>query len=97
MLNISKLSNGKVQVTNVDRENGGKVGISAALTDVFIVGSMELTLEVIPETLKLGGWRDGSVVKRTGCFSRGHDFSSQQPHGGSQLSIMESDAFFFYV
>jgi len=23
------------------------------------------------------GWRDGSVVKSTGCFSRGPEFSSQ--------------------
>jgi hypothetical protein len=29
------------------------------------------------------------------CFSRGPEFNSQQPHGGSQPSIMGSDAFFW--
>jgi hypothetical protein len=37
------------------------------------------------------GWRDGSVVKSTDCFSRGPQFKSQQPHGGSQPSVMGSD------
>jgi hypothetical protein len=43
------------------------------------------------------GWRDGSEVKSTDCFSRGPEFSSQQPHGGSQPSIVRSDAFFWCV
>jgi len=34
------------------------------------------------------GWRDGSVVKSSVCYSRGPEFSSQQPHGGSQPSVM---------
>jgi hypothetical protein len=33
------------------------------------------------------GWRDGSVVKSTGCFSRRPGFSSQLPHSCSQPSI----------
>ena len=33
------------------------------------------------------GWRDDSVVKNTGCSSRGPRFNSQYPHGGSQLSV----------
>jgi hypothetical protein len=37
---------------------------------------------------------DGSVVKSTDCSSRGPEFNSQQPHGGSQPSIMEFDALF---
>jgi hypothetical protein len=32
------------------------------------------------------------VVKSTDCFSRGPEFNSQQPHGGSQPSVMGSDA-----
>ena len=43
------------------------------------------------------GWRDGSVVKSTDCSSRGPEFNSQQPHGGSQPSVMESDALFWSV
>jgi hypothetical protein len=27
------------------------------------------------------------VVKSIGCSSRGPEFNSQQPHGGSQLSV----------
>jgi len=41
---------------------------------------------------EIGGWRDGSVVKSTDCSSRGPEFKSQQPHGGSQPSVMRSDA-----
>ena len=42
-------------------------------------------------------WRDGSVVKSTDYSSRGPEFKSQQPHGGSQPSIMRSDTFFWCV
>jgi hypothetical protein len=43
------------------------------------------------------GWRDDSVVKSTVCSSRGPEFISQQPHGGSQPSVIGSDALFWYV
>jgi hypothetical protein len=43
------------------------------------------------------GWRDGSVVKSADCSSKGAEFKSQQPHGGSQPSIMKSDALFWSV
>jgi hypothetical protein len=43
------------------------------------------------------GWRGGSVVKNTHCFSRGPEFNSQQPHGGSQPSVMGLDALFWCV
>jgi hypothetical protein len=42
-------------------------------------------------------WRDGSVVKITDCSSKGPEFNSQQPHGGSQTSVMGSDAFLWCV
>jgi hypothetical protein len=41
-----------------------------------------------------GGWRDGSAVKSTDCSSRGLEFKSQQPHGGSQPHVIGSDALF---
>jgi hypothetical protein len=41
------------------------------------------------------GWRDGSVIKSTYCSSEGPEFKSQQPHGGSQPSIMRYDALFW--
>jgi len=44
-----------------------------------------------------GGWRDGSVVKSTDCSSRGPEFKSQQPRGGSQPSVMGYDALFWCV
>jgi hypothetical protein len=37
-------------------------------------------------SLILGGWRDGSAVKSTDCFSEGPEFKSQQPHVGLQPS-----------
>jgi hypothetical protein len=33
-------------------------------------------------------WQDVSAVKSIGCSSRGPEFNSQQPHGGSQTSVM---------
>jgi hypothetical protein len=44
-----------------------------------------------------GGWSDGSVVKSTDGSSRGPEFNSQQPHGGSQPSVKGSDALFWCV
>jgi hypothetical protein len=54
---------------------------------------------IIPyaQEAEAGGWRDGSAVKSTDCSFRGPKFKSQQPHGGSQLSVMRSDAFFWSV
>jgi hypothetical protein len=43
------------------------------------------------------GQRDGSAVKSTDCSTEGPEFNSQQPHGGSQPSIMRSDALFWCV
>jgi hypothetical protein len=39
-------------------------------------------------------WKNGSVVKSTDCSSRGPEFISQQPYGGSQPSVVEPDALF---
>jgi hypothetical protein len=47
--------------------------------------------------LRVGGWRDGPAVKSTDCSSRGPEFNSQQPHGGSQPSAMGSNALFWCV
>jgi len=43
------------------------------------------------------GWRDGSEVKSIDCSPRGPEFNSQQPHGGSQPSVMGSDALFWCI
>jgi hypothetical protein len=40
------------------------------------------------------GQRDSSAVKSTDCSTRGPEFNSQQPHGGSQPSLVGSDALF---
>jgi hypothetical protein len=38
--------------------------------------------------IKTQVWRDGSAVKSTDCSSRGPEFNSQKPHGGSQPAVM---------
>jgi hypothetical protein len=38
----------------------------------------------------IGGWRDGSAVKSADCSSKGPEFKSQQPHGGSQPSVTKN-------
>jgi hypothetical protein len=45
--------------------------------------------------LKTWGWRDGSVARSTDCSSRGPEFNSQKPHGGSQPSATGSYAPFW--
>ncbi|KAM7331541.1 hypothetical protein ACRRTK_008249 [Alexandromys fortis] len=42
-----------------------------------------------------GSWRDGSEVKSIACSSKGPEFNSQQPHGGSQPSVKRSGALFW--
>jgi hypothetical protein len=42
-------------------------------------------------------WSDGSMVKSTDCSSKGPEFNSQQPRGGSQPSVMGSNALFWCV
>jgi hypothetical protein len=45
----------------------------------------------------ISGWRDDPVVKSTDCSSRGPEFNSQQPHGGSQPSVIGYNALFWCV
>jgi len=72
-------------------------------TDIHTVMHMDTknVLEVnghcLLQKLLRGGWRDGSVVKSTDCSSRGPEFNSQQPHGGSQPSVMGSNTLFWCV
>jgi hypothetical protein len=40
---------------------------------------------------------DGSAVKSTDCSFESPEFKSQQPHGGSQPSVLRSDALFWCV
>jgi len=47
------------------------------------------------QELGVEGAGDGAVVKSTDCSSRGPEFNSQQPHGGSQPSVMESNVLFW--
>jgi hypothetical protein len=42
-------------------------------------------------------WWDGSAGKSADCSSKGPEFKSQQPHGGSQSSVTKSDAAFWSV
>jgi hypothetical protein len=41
---------------------------------------------------KQRGYRGGSASQSTDCFSRVPEFNSQKLHGGSQPSVMGSDA-----
>ena len=43
----------------------------------------EITVSPLPDPAEaFQDWRDGSVVKSTGCSCRGPEFSSQHPHAG---------------
>jgi hypothetical protein len=56
-----------------------------------------VALDLCVKKEELGGWRDGSTVKRTDCSSEGPEFKSQQLHGGSQPSVKRSDALFWCI
>jgi hypothetical protein len=44
------------------------------------------------------GWRDGSAVKSTDCSSKGPEFNSQQPHGGSNhLVCLKTATMYLYT
>jgi hypothetical protein len=60
------------------------VGSSGYLYFVCTLQNSTLKYKVL-----LWGWRDGSEVKSTDCPSKGPEFKSQQPHGGSQPSIID--------
>ena len=68
---------------------GQVVGVSSLLPPF---GPEDLTLVIrlgsknLYKLSNLGGWRDGSAAKSTGCSSRGPGFNSQHPHGSLQLS-----------
>ena len=47
--------------------------------------------------LRVSGWRDSSAGKSTDCSSISPEFNSQQSHGGSQPSVLGSDALFWCV
>jgi len=49
------------------------------------------------QPFRLLRWYFLSAVKSTGCSSRGPEFNSQQPHGGSQPPVMRSDVLFWCV
>ena len=51
-----------------------------------------LSLSFLVQKKEHWGWRDIPVVKSTNYCSRGPEFKSQQLHGGSQPSVMGSDA-----
>ena len=61
-----------------------------------IIRFLQALLRCQKKTVRLG-WRDGSVVKSTNYSSRGPEFNSQQPHVGSQPSVMRSDTLFWCV
>ena len=44
-----------------------------------------------------GSGKTHLALKLTDCSSEGLEFKSQQPHGGSQPSVMGSDALFWCV
>ena len=74
------------------------VSLRPAWSTELVPGQLRLQTETLSQKIKIKTvWRDGSVVKSTYCFSKGPKFKSQQPHGGSQPSIMRSDALFWYI
>jgi hypothetical protein len=66
----------KVEISYVHNAKGGEKG---EVWHAFISKEMNVFKSIVI------GWRDGSMVKSTNCSSKGPRFSSQHPHGSSQL------------
>jgi hypothetical protein len=97
----------------VDRENQTvyTAGWELSIISICISNAGLQTHSITPgvsralmETLQLAikeegerGWRDGSAGKNTDCSSKSPEFNSQQPHSGSQPSVMGSHALFWCV
>jgi hypothetical protein len=78
-------------------------GVGMALG--FIINTNQTTVLLKEErkpwrdVCKYGKYRAGEMapqLKSTGCFYRGSEFNSQQPQGGSQPSVMGSDALLWH-
>jgi hypothetical protein len=65
--------------------------------DDILVNSLSLLYRRWCIKSRVVGWRDGSAVKSTDCSSRDPELNSQQPHDGSQPSVMRSNALFWGV
>ena len=97
------LSLGMVDTINFVPVGGQRVVVEAqdrAMSLTPLPGLSERTRVGIPPSplrVHFLGWRDGSVVKSIDCSLEGPEFKSQQPHGGSQPSIMKSDTHFWSV
>jgi hypothetical protein len=49
------------------------------------------------KVIKMGAGEMAQWVRAPDCSSKGPEFKSQQPHGGSQPSVMRSDSVFWSV
>jgi hypothetical protein len=75
-----------------------KIGVLAISLGSVTKDQTEVLLKnAFKEILLNLGAGESSVVKSTDCSSRGPEFNSQQPHGGSQPSVKRSVAFFWCV
>jgi hypothetical protein len=84
-----------------EAEAGGFLSLRPTWSTKWVPGQPGLHRETLSRKKKkkkrMWDWRDGSVVKSIDCSSRGPEFKSQQPHGGSQPSVMGFDALFWCV
>jgi hypothetical protein len=71
--------------------------MSTSLTLVNFPPKEKVKIKIRIKKSSIWGWKDDSVVKSTDSSSRGPEFNSQQPHGGSQPSLIGSDALFWCV
>jgi hypothetical protein len=63
------------------------------------IKNIKTCAQSLAPTLK-AGYRAGEMaqwVRAPDCSSEGQEFKSQQPHGGSQPSVMRSDSLFWSV
>jgi hypothetical protein len=52
---------------------------------------------LILKIIYFGAGEMAQWLRKTVCFSNSPEFNSQQPHGGSQPSVMGSNALFWCV
>jgi hypothetical protein len=78
------LSLKEVEGGSWDPHRNAQPGLPVVWDSALIVGALRSAFR--------GWW-----VRAPDCSSKGPEFKSQQPHGGSQPSVMRSDALFWCV
>ena len=80
-----------------EAETGGFLSLKPSWSTGLVLRQLGLHREPLSYKIKQEAGKMTRRLRAMAALPRGLDFNSQQPHGGSQPSIIGSDALFCYV